>query len=46
MNLDGVFAEGLKDPECVLILENCLRSLEQQLLIQLNRLAKAKLKVN
>ena len=28
--LDDVFAEGLKNPDCVLILANCLRSLEQQ----------------
>ena len=28
--LDNVFAEGLKNPGCVLILANCLRSLEQQ----------------
>ena len=28
--LDDVFAKGLKNPDCVLILANCLRSLEQQ----------------
>ena len=28
--LDDVLAEGLKNPDCVLILANCLRSLEQQ----------------
>ena len=28
--LDDVFAEGLKNPDCVLMLVNCLRSLEQQ----------------
>ena len=28
--LDDVFAEGLKNPYCVLILANCLHSLEQQ----------------
>ena len=28
--LDSVFAEGLKNLDCVLILPNCLRSLEQQ----------------
>ena len=28
--LDSVFAEGLKNLDCVLILANCLRSLEQQ----------------
>ena len=28
--LDDRFAEGLKNPDCVLILANCLRSLEQQ----------------
>ena len=28
--LDDIFAEGLKNPDCVLILANCLRSLEQQ----------------
>ena len=28
--LNDVFAEGLKNPDCVLILANCLRSLEQQ----------------
>ena len=28
--LDDVFAEGLKNPDCVLMLGNCLRSLEQQ----------------
>ena len=28
--LDDVFAEGLKNLDCVLILANCLRSLEQQ----------------
>ena len=28
--LDNVFAKGLKNPDCVLILANCLRSLEQQ----------------
>ena len=28
--LDDVFAEGLKNPDCVLILVNCLRSLEKQ----------------
>ena len=28
--LDNVFAEGLKNLDCVLILANCLRSLEQQ----------------
>ena len=27
---DSVFVEGLKNPDCVLILPNCLRSLEQQ----------------
>ena len=27
--LDDVFAEGFKNPDCVLILANCLRSLEQ-----------------
>ena len=28
--LDDVFPEGLKNPDCVLILANCLRSFEQQ----------------
>ena len=28
--LDDVFAEGLYNPECVLILANCLHSLKQQ----------------
>ena len=28
--LDNVFAKGLNNPDCVLILANCLRSLEQQ----------------
>ena len=28
--LDSVFAKGLKNADCVLILANCLRSLEQQ----------------
>ena len=28
--LDDVFAESLKNPDCVLILVNCLRILEQQ----------------
>ena len=29
--LDEVFAEGVKNPDCVLILANCLCSLEQQI---------------
>ena len=28
--LDNVFANGLKNPDCVLILANCLHNLEQQ----------------
>ena len=28
--IDDVFAKGLKNPDCVLVLANCLRSLEQE----------------
>ena len=47
--LDDVFAEGLKNPDCVLILANCLYSLEQQVKETFDypkSLGKVKLKVN
>ena len=47
--LDDVFPEGLKNPDCVLILANCLRSLEQQVKETFDlakSLAQVKLKVD